>query len=274
MASLFFYMWGEPFLVSILFITILVDYLAGLLIADGFGTGPIEALPQGEPRRLRQKLGLILSIVSNLALLGFFKYFNFGVDSFNAAMASIGIEGGRWTTAPQITLPLGISFYTFQSMSYTIDVYFGHTKATRKLLHFATFVTLFPQLVAGPIVRYKQVADELVSRAINLDSVSEGVRRFVIGLGKKVIIANTVAWPADQIFALSDSEITTSLAWFAMLCYTLQIYFDFSGYSDMAIGMGLMMGFSFPENFNYPYIAKSVQDFWRRWHMSLSTWFR
>ncbi|MFP6581106.1 MAG: MBOAT family O-acyltransferase [Candidatus Hydrogenedentota bacterium] len=272
--SLFFYAWGETFLVSILFISIIVNYISGLLISNGFSPGSIHTLPKDCSRSRAQKLGLVLSITVNLALLGFFKYFNFGMDSFNDLMAVLGFEQGQWDTTLRITLPLGISFFTFQSMSYTIDVYLGNTKATRNILNFATFVTLFPQLVAGPIVRYKQIADDLVSRTVTLDCMAGGSKRFVIGLGKKMIIANTVAWPADQIFALPDSEITMGLAWFGILCYTLQIYFDFSGYSDMAIGIGLMFGFRFPENFNYPYISQSIKDFWRRWHISLSSWFR
>lgn len=273
-ASLFFYAWGEAHLVALLFVSIIVDYFCGLLIAGAFNRTPIEALTENGPRSPLQQFGLVLSITANLALLAVFKYFNFGIDSFNAFIATIGFESLQWDTSLQITLPLGISFFTFQSMSYTIDVYLGRTKATRNILKFAMFVALFPQLVAGPIVRYRQIAGELHSRKVTPELVARGVKRFVVGLGKKMIIANVVALPADQIFALPDSEITASVAWFAVLCYTLQIFFDFSGYSDMAIGLGLMLGFHFPENFNYPYVAQSIREFWRRWHISLSTWFR
>jgi alginate O-acetyltransferase complex protein AlgI len=229
---------------------------------------PIER--KGAPRTPLQRSGLVLSLTSNLLFLGFFKYFNFGVDSYNALVP----DAWRLNDVMQVALPLGISFYTFQSMSYTIDVYRGHVKATRNLLDFACFVTLFPQLVAGPIVRYCDVAYQLVHRKMSSQLFSSGVVRFVFGLGKKVLIANTVARSADAIFALPLDQITTIQAWTATVCYTLQIYYDFSGYSDMAIGLGRMFGFEFLENFNYPYIARSIQEFWRRWHISLSTWFR
>lgn len=272
--SLFFYSWGETFLVGILVLSIAVNYVCGLLIADGFSRNPIRLLDKNEPKSITQKIGLVTSITANLGLLVFYKYFNFGVDSLNRILSSVGLEQLQWNTALVVTLPLGVSFFTFQSMSYTIDIYLGNTKATRNLLDFATYVCLFPQLVAGPIVRYSQVAKELVKRTVSSDNMARGIRRFVVGLGKKMIIANVVALPADQIFALPNSEITTSLAWFAVACYTLQIYFDFSGYSDMALGMGLMLGFHYPENFNFPYVAQSIREFWRRWHLSLSTWFR
>jgi alginate O-acetyltransferase complex protein AlgI len=273
-ASLFFYAWGETYQVYIILFTILINFLCGLVIGGGFSRKPIEELSKGTPRTLGQKLALTASIVANLVILGFFKYFNWGIDSFNTIIASMGLDIYKWETTIHVALPLGISFFTFQAMSYTIDVYLGNTKATRNLLNFATYVALFPQLVAGPIVRYRQIADELVTRSIDLEKMSAGIKRFIIGLGKKMVIANIVAWPADQIFALPNGEITTALVWFAVFCYTLQIYFDFSAYSDMAIGLGLMFGFHFPENFNFPYTAQSIQDFWRRWHISLSTWFR
>ena len=176
--------------------------------------------------------------------------------------------------ALNIILPVGISFYTFQSMSYTIDVYRGEVKATRNFLDFACYVTMFPQLVAGPIVRYRDVALQLIDRVVTVPGFASGVRRFVIGLAKKILIANIVARAADDIFAILPADLTPALAWLGIICYTLQIYFDFSGYSDMAIGLGRMFGFDFLENFNYPYISQSIQEFWRRWHISLSTWFR
>ncbi|MBN2684267.1 MAG: MBOAT family protein [Pontiellaceae bacterium] len=268
--SLVFYFWGEAWLVWIVIASTFIDFFCGLLISGAFHKRRIEMLVEGAPRTALQRSGLVLSLISNLLFLGFFKYFNFGIDSYNA----LAPDAWRLNDVMQVALPLGISFYTFQSMSYTIDVYRGHVKATRNLLDFACFVTLFPQLVAGPIVRYCDVAYQLVHRKMSTQLFSSGVVRFVLGLGKKVLIANTVARSADAIFALPLDQITTVQAWTATVCYTLQIYYDFSGYSDMAIGLGRMFGFEFLENFNYPYIARSIQDFWRRWHISLSTWFR
>jgi len=265
LTSVFFYAWGETILVGVFLLVIAINYVAGLVIGD-------TASGNTSPRRRRVALGL--TIAANLALLGFFKYFNFAVNSWNSLVAGLGAQLLILHDPMQVTLPLGISFFTFQAMSYPIDVYRGHARSTRNFINFATYVSMFPQLVAGPIVRYVQVAGELVERKLSLELFSEGVRRFVLGLGKKVIIANTLAVPVDQIFALPDERVSTGLAWFAVLCYTLQIYFDFSGYSDMAIGLGKMLGFNFLENFNYPYVSKSAQEFWRRWHISLSTWFR
>jgi len=189
-------------------------------------------------------------------------------------MSALGLSALQWKGDYRIPLPLGISFFTFQSMSYTIDVYLGHTLATRSLLNFATFVSLFPQLVAGPIVRYHNIARYLIHRIVTREGFAKGVKRFVVGLGKKMLIANLAAVAADQIFAIPTQHLTTGLAWLGVAAYTIQIYFDFSGYSDMAIGMGHMLGFRFLENFNYPYISRSISEFWRRWHISLSTWFR
>ncbi|NLF31110.1 MAG: MBOAT family protein [Planctomycetes bacterium] len=273
LASLVFYFWGEGFLVWILLASTGIDYVCGLVIASGFPKGAELPGPDGG-RTACQKATLIASICSNLAFLGFFKYFNFGVDSFNGLAAAAGLEGWRWDGVARIALPLGISFYTFQSMSYTIDVYLGHTRATRNLVDFACYVTLFPQLVAGPIVRYRDVAAELVGRTVSCGGFASGVVRFTLGLGKKLLIANTAAVAADHAFALPAGELSTPMAWFGVAAYTLQIYFDFSGYSDMAIGLGRMLGFTFCENFNYPYVATSLGEFWRRWHISLSTWFR
>jgi alginate O-acetyltransferase complex protein AlgI len=222
----------------------------------------------------REKFGLAFSICSNLAFLGVFKYFNFGVESYNRLVEVMGLSGLMLKDTLKITLPLGISFYTFQSMSYTIDVYRGQIQATRKLIDFACYVTMFPQLVAGPIVRYRDIANQLVSRMITRELFASGVSRFILGLGKKMIIANTLSVVAENIFELPTNKLSCSVAWLGSIAYTIQIYFDFSGYSDMAIGLGRMLGFDFKENFNYPYISKSVQEFWRRWHISLSTWFR
>jgi len=268
--SLLFYFWGENFLVWIVLASTTIDYICGISISRAYIPGEIKELDPNGPRSISQKIWLVLSICSNLAFLGYFKYCNFLIDSFNEiAPSALQIHGIAY-----VALPLGISFYTFQSMSYTIDVYRGHVKATRNPIDFSCFVTMFPQLVAGPIVRYRDVAEQLTDRVLSLESVAQGSRRFILGLSKKILIANTVAVPADAIFALAQNELTFGLAVLGVVCYTLQIYFDFSGYSDMAIGLGLILGFRYPENFNYPYIAKSVQEFWRRWHISLSTWFR
>jgi alginate O-acetyltransferase complex protein AlgI len=269
-SSLVFYFWGEGWLVWIIIASTFIDYFCGLLISGALHKGKVEQLVEGASRTRPQRFGMILSLVSNLCFLGFFKYFNFGIDSFNALVP----ESWRLNDILQITLPLGISFYTFQSMSYTIDVYRGHVKATRNLIDFSAYVTLFPQLVAGPIVRYSTVAEELIHRDITLSSFSSGLQRFIIGLAKKVLIANTVARTAEWAFSLSANELTAPLAWLGVLCYTIQIYYDFSGYSDMAIGLGRMFGFKFLENFNYPYISRSIHELWRRWHISLSSWFR
>ena len=210
--------------------------------------------------------------MTNLAFLATFKYLGFAAESYNQLITALGLRYLAPQAWLEITLPLGISFYTFQSMSYTIDVYLGHVRATRRFIDFGCFVTLFPQLVAGPIVRFRSIASQLRERQTTLEDFSQGLRRFVIGLAKKVLIANIVAIPADAIF--DGREPSFGTAWLGIICYTLQIYFDFSGYSDMAIGLGMMLGFRFPENFDYPYIARSIQGFWRRWHISLSTWFR
>jgi len=214
---------------------------------------------------------LVIGVASDLALLVVFKYAGFIAINLNRVLA--------WTDAapvsvPQLLLPLGISFFTFHKISYKVDVYRGVAEARRQPLDLALYILLFPQLVAGPIVRYNEIARELVTRVVTRVDLAAGIRRFTIGLGKKMIVANTVAYPADQIFGLPTSDLTMGLAWLGVVCYSLQIYFDFSGYSDMAIGLARMFGFHFPENFNYPYIANSVTDFWRRWHMSLSRWFR
>ncbi len=275
--SLFFYAWGETWFVLVMLASIVIDYLSGLMIAGALGrpwSEEVQQLTPGGDRTARQRLGLLFSLAANLGIFGFFKYFNFTVDSYNATAQLLGLSALQWETTLRVALPLGISFFTFQSMSYTFDVYLGHVRATRNLLNFATFVSLFPQLVAGPIVRYRDIAERLAKRRVTVDDFAYGVRRFIIGLGKKVIVANAFALPADKIFAIPDAELTPGLAWMGVICYTFQIYFDFSGYSDMAIGLGRMFGFHFLENFNYPYISRSITEFWRRWHISLSSWFR
>lgn len=221
-----------------------------------------------------RKLGLTTSIIANLTLLGVFKYFNFGFENYRALLNWLEISSAGLQSVPTIALPIGISFYTFQTMSYSIDVYRGEVKASKNFIEFGTYVTLFPQLVAGPIVRYATIQEQLKTKNLSVDNFSIGIKRFVIGLAKKMIIANSCASVADMVFDFSPSDLSTLWAWTGIIAYALQIYFDFSGYSDMAIGLGKMLGFDFLENFNYPYISKSIQEFWRRWHISLSTWFR
>ena len=241
-SSLIFYGWGEPKYVLLMLVSILLNYFCGLAAGRR----------QTQQRSVRGVL--IVGVVLNLGMLGFFKY---GKFFFGSAF-------------PDIPLPIGISFYIFQAMSYLIDVCRREVAVQKNVLTFGTYVTLFPQLIAGPIVRYRDVAEMLESRRENLPQFSRGVQRFVVGLSKKVLLANTFgsAWNALQVTA------GTAAAWLGLLCYTLQIYFDFSGYSDMAIGLGQLFGFTFLENFNYPYISASVTEFWRRWHISLSTWFK
>ena len=241
-SSLIFYGWGEPKYVLLMLVSILLNYFCGLAAGKR----------QTQQRSVRGVL--IVGVVLNLGMLGFFKY---GTFFFGSAF-------------PDIPLPIGISFYIFQAMSYLIDVCRREVEVQKNVLTFGTYVTLFPQLIAGPIVRYRDVAEMLESRRENLPQFSRGVQRFVVGLSKKVLLANTFgsAWNALQVTA------GTAAAWLGLLCYTLQIYFDFSGYSDMAIGLGQLFGFTFLENFNYPYISASITEFWRRWHISLSTWFK
>jgi alginate O-acetyltransferase complex protein AlgI len=274
LASLLFYFWGEQWLVWIILVSTGIDYFCGLLISGALlGKSP-ELLEKGVARLGYQKAGLFISLMSNLAFLAYFKYANFFVENIQYACSAMGMSATPIEGFSEIALPLGISFYTFQSMSYTIDVYRGNVKATRNFLNFACYVTMFPQLVAGPIVRYRDIELQLLNHSVKLSDAAFGIRRFIYGLAKKVLIANTLAQVADRVFDLPASEMGCSVAWLGVVCYALQIYFDFSGYSDMAIGLGHMLGFTFLENFNYPYVADSMQDFWRRWHISLSSWFR
>jgi alginate O-acetyltransferase complex protein AlgI len=256
-ASLIFYSWGELAFVFVMITSIIINFFSALLIEKGF-----------------RKTGIIISVIVSLLFLFYFKYANFAYDNFYELIRILHLSNKDIINLPRIALPIGISFYTFQILSYTIDVYRGRVKPTRNLIHFATYVTMFPQLIAGPIVRYIDIQKQLVSRTISLNKFTDGIERFIIGLVKKVIIANTFAIVTDEIFSFDLSQISAASAWIAVTAYTFQIYFDFSGYSDMAIGMGKMLGFDFQENFNYPYIAKSIKEFWRRWHISLSTWFR
>jgi alginate O-acetyltransferase complex protein AlgI len=222
-----------------------------------------------QPRTARRWLAF--AVTANLTVLGIYKYANFFVDNLNALSGAIGLPR---LDVPPVLLPIGISFFTFHAISYVVDVSRRDATAQKSPVHAALYLLLFPQLIAGPIIRYRDIADQLARRLVSIDDFAYGVRRFVIGLAKKVLIANVVAGPADKIFAMPAAQLSPAHAWLGVLCYTLQIYFDFSGYSDMAIGLGRMFGFRFPENFRWPYIAASVQEFWRRWHISLSTWFR
>ena len=254
LTSLIFYGWGEPLYVFLMLFTVTVDYFLGFMVGK-----------YRETNRRRAKGYMIAAIVINLAILGFFKYANLALDT---VAALTGAKLARLNVA----LPVGISFYTFQALSYVIDVYRMDANAQRNYTAFGTYVTLFPQLIAGPIVRYQDVDDQLRSRTHSAELFASGVRTLAAGMGKKVLLANA----AGEIWSrISEApETTVAAAWLGIIMYTFQIYFDFSGYSDMAIGLGKMMGFSFRENFYYPYMANSVTDFWRRWHISLSTWFR
>lgn len=261
LASLFFYTWGEGHYVLLLIVFIIGNYIFGRFL-ERF---------HNQPRRA--KIILSLAIASNLSLLLYWKYSQFFGEVFNTLLSFVHLDPLAIPSATH--LPLGISFFTFQAISYVIDVYRRDISATANIMDFAFYKSFFPQLIAGPVVRYKQLASQLTSNSpIDSDDFLYGVKLFIIGLGKKVLIADTVALVADQIFAIPVTELTPAIAWLGALCYALQIYFDFSGYSDMAIGLARLFGYKFPENFNYPYIATSVQDFWRRWHITLSSWFR
>ena len=255
LASLIFYAWGEPVYIVLMLFSSVVDYSHGLLM-EKFDGRP------GVRRAL-----LISSVAINLSLLGFFKYAGLVVSTLNAAL-SLSIP------VPSVALPVGISFYTFQTMSYSIDVYRRNCPAQRDPIAFGCYVTMFPQLIAGPIVRYVDVMREINDRRETFEGFFLGIRRFLVGLAKKLILANGVGMLWDAVSAQPASSLSALSAWLGVLAYAFQIYFDFSGYSDMAIGMGRMFGFQFPENFRYPYVSRSVSDFWRRWHITLSTWFR
>lgn len=254
LGSLIFYAWGEPVYVLLMLFSTIVDYTHGRLIERFRGKGAAKGV-------------LISSVIINLFILCFFKYADFLVQTINAvAGASIPLL--------ELPLPVGISFYTFQTMSYTIDVYRGEAKVQKNLLDFGVYVTMFPQLIAGPIVKYRDVEERLHNRRADLTAISGGMKRFCVGMAKKVLLANNIGELWATISAMSFQEMSMLTAWTGVIAFAFQIYFDFSGYSDMAIGMGEMLGFSFPENFNYPYISASVTEFWRRWHISLGSWFR
>ncbi len=273
LTSLLFYFWGETYLIWIMLVSTLVNYVAGLVIASDFAGGCARA-PGPGPRTRKQTVALVVAVGASLGFLAFFKYAGLGARSAQWVLGHAGWDLPGWEKLAHIALPLGISFYTFQLVSYTIDVYRGQAPATRSFIDFACYVTMFPQLVAGPIVRYETIADQLQDRQITFDRISVGVQRFIVGLGKKVLIANTLSGPVETLLSLPSDRLSLVMAWAGAVGYGLQIYFDFSGYSDMAIGMGQMLGFDFLENFRYPYVARSVREFWRRWHISLSTWFR
>lgn len=253
--SIVFYAWGGLLYLPLLLISIFINYIFGLKIGK-----------YQEDIKSKKRV-LIISIIFNILFLGVFKYTNFIVDNIN-------ILFNTSINAPIIPLPIGISFYTFQAMSYVIDVYKNDGNVQKNIFNLALYISMFPQLVAGPIVRYQTVDDQISSREHNFDKFNSGMERFIRGLFKKVIISNTVGELSTIIYGLANYEMSVATAWLGAIAYTLQIYFDFSGYSDMAIGLGKMLGFDFLENFNYPYIAKSVAEFWRRWHISLGTWFR
>jgi alginate O-acetyltransferase complex protein AlgI len=280
--SYVFYGWANPLFVVLLLVSTVIDYVCGLAIARAHaraGLAEPDALapsldgmipPERQPRAAR--VWLAASIVSNLSMLGFFKYFNFGVDNLNALAGLTGLEALRLDSVLRVTLPLGISFYTFQSMSYSWDVYRGRAAAIRNLVDFACYVSMFPQLVAGPIIRFSEVADQLRARTHAVTKFARGVAFFSVGLAKKVLLANPCGKVADLAF--DAGSLSAHDAWVGVTAYAFQIYFDFSGYSDMAIGLGLMLGFVFAKNFDSPYRSQSITEFWRRWHISLSTWLR
>lgn len=254
-ASLFFYAWGEPRYILLMLLSISLNYIFGMILSAC-------------PEKKKKQLVLFLCLAVNLGLLGYFKYFNFAAKLFNFLIHR------ELISFREISLPIGISFYTFQALSYVIDVYRGDISVQKNPLYLALYISFFPQLIAGPIVKYHDIEAQIASRSVNLSMQAYGIKRFSYGLGKKVILANTFAQAADRILALPGENLGTAITWFAVLVYSLQIYFDFSGYSDMAIGLGKIFGFHFMENFNYPYLSSSVSEFWRRWHISLSTWFK
>ncbi len=255
-ASLLFYAWGEPSYIFLMLLSITVNYLGGLILCR-LNSGGVAA-----------RISLAVIVAVNLGLLGYFKYYNFAAELLRSVFSA------EILPIRDIALPIGISFYTFQAMSYIIDLYRGKIAVQRSWFRLALYISFFPQLIAGPIVRYGEVESALSHRSLNYDDTVYGIKRFLYGLAKKVILANAFAVKSDEIFGLAPQDISTPLAWLGAIYYALQIYYDFSGYSDMAIGLGRMFGFKFPENFNYPYTSKSITEFWRRWHISLSTWFK
>ncbi|MCI8284719.1 MAG: MBOAT family protein [Firmicutes bacterium] len=251
-ASLIFYSFGQPIYIILLLISVTCNYIAGAVLSEA---------------EKHRKLVIGAAVAANVLLLGVFKYADFAINNVNGIF-------GTGITPTGITLPIGISFYTFQGMSYIIDVYRDKTMGTKNYLKLLLYISLFPQLIAGPIVKYHDVASQIDNRKCTMQMTAEGIRRFIIGLSKKLLLSNTMGEIADTVYALDGSQLDIRIAWIGAICYTLQIYFDFSGYSDMAIGLGRMFGFRFLENFNYPYKSTTIKEFWRRWHISLSSWFR
>jgi len=257
LVSLLFYAWGEPLYVILMLLTITIGWGTGLFVDKAMGQGNIKAA----------RFWVAFSVIVNLAILAFFKYADFFIGNIN------GILG---TSIPllNIALPVGISFYTFQTLSYTIDVYRKDAPVQPNFISFGAYIALFPQLIAGPIVRYLTIAEQLNERSCDEDKFASGIKTFTVGLAKKVLLANTIGALWDTVIALPQSEVSVLTSWLGIIAYAFQIYFDFSGYSDMAIGLGRMLGFEFDKNFDYPYASQSVTEFWRRWHISLGTWFR
>lgn len=255
--SLIFYAWGEPKYVFLMLFSITMDFFMGQMVAKS----------KARNNRKAAKRFLTISIVVNLSILAFFKYADFIIGTINSV-------AGLSLPMLSIPLPIGISFFTFQTMSYVIDVYKGATKVQKNWVNYGTYVSMFPQLIAGPIVQYKTIAEQMEHRKENASDFAEGIHRFLLGMGKKVLLANTIGLLCDAVMALEITQVPVLTAWLGAIAYTFQIYFDFSGYSDMAIGLGKMFGFHFLENFNYPYISRSITEFWRRWHISLSSWFK
>ncbi|MDE6208979.1 MAG: MBOAT family protein [Lachnospiraceae bacterium] len=256
-SSLVFYAWGEPVYVCLMLFSTLVDYVHGRLVYRFKNNGELK----------KAKIVVASSMIINLGLLGFFKYVDFFIGSVNSVF-------GNSIEFLNVALPIGISFYTFQTMSYTLDIYMNNEEPQKNIINFGAYVAMFPQLIAGPIVQYRTVANELRSRKENIDDFALGVRRFILGLGKKVLLANSTGAVWTEIKNLPDADLTVAGSWIGIICFALQIYYDFAGYSDMAIGLGKMFGFNFPVNFDYPYLSKSVTEFFRRWHISLGKWFR
>ena len=272
-----FYGWVNPKFIFLMFGTTFLDWLLSLVIAYNSWRfwrdwkPKLEELPQGE-RTKRQRSALVMSIVSNLLMLGFFKYFNFFLDSYNGAVVAAGAAQLHWDTFFRVILPLGISFYTFQSLSYIIDVYRGDAKAMRNFVDFSCFVSMFPHLVAGPILKFSFLAGQIEKRSLTIDKFARGSAFFMLGMAKKILLANPCGKVADQAF--NAHSVHPFDAWFGAVSYAFQIFIDFSAYSDMAIGLGLMFGFVFARNFDSPYRSTTITEFWRRWHISLSTWLR
>ncbi len=252
-ASLLFYAWGEPVNVILLIISIFINWLGGLLLVK-YESG--------------KKLILFLCVVLNLSILGYFKYANFFLNTIDKLLPFVSLP------RVNIALPIGISFFTFQAMSYVIDLYRKKINVQKNIFDLALYISFFPQLIAGPIVKYRDIDKQILSRTVSFTDTAEGFRRFIYGLGKKVVVSNVLAQTSDLVFALEADKLTTLSAWIGAVFFSLQIYYDFSGYSDMAIGLGKMFGFNFNENFIYPYISSSIKEFWRRWHISLSSWFK